>query len=450
MDISGLLEKYDRSVPRYTSYPTAPHFSARTDGGVYAGWLRALPEGQALSLYLHVPFCAALCRFCACHTTVVNRPEVLEAYGATLMAEIDLVADAIGGPRTVKHVHWGGGTPTQLPEATIRAVMRHVRHRFAVAADAEIAVEIDPRTLTGSTAAALAAIGTNRVSLGVQDFDPRVQRAIGRMQSLEQTAAAIACLGAVGIDAVNLDLIYGLPHQTVAGVIETARQAVSLNPGRAAVFGYAHVPWMKKNQALIDEQALPDIAERYVQRQAIEDVFRAHQYVAVGLDHFARPEDSLARAARATSLRRNFQGYTTDDAPVLLGFGASAIGALPDGYVQNHPGVPAWRDAIRAGVLPTARGIALTGADRLRRTIIEQLMCNLSADPARIAAEAGHDPAELQDAEPVLCGLESDGLLSRDGSRIVVTDRGRPFVRAVAAAFDSYLNHGAARHSMAV
>jgi oxygen-independent coproporphyrinogen-3 oxidase len=447
MDITGLIAKYDRAVPRYTSYPTAPHFSTAIDGGVYAGWLRALPEDAALSLYLHVPFCASLCRFCACHTTVVNRPEPLELYGETLKGEIDLVATMIGGRRAVRHIHWGGGTPTQLPADTMLAVMRRLRTRFDVAPDAEIAVEIDPRTLRDDSLAALAAMGTNRVSLGVQDFDPNVQDAINRHQSLALTEDCAMRLRSVGIDAINLDLIYGLPHQTIAGVIETAASALGLKPSRAAVFGYAHVPWMKKHQALIPDASLPNTAERFAQRRAIEDTFLAHGYAPIGLDHYALPDDALARAAANSRLRRNFQGYTTDAAEVLIGLGASSIGALPQGYAQNHPGVPAWRDAIRGGVLPIARGVALTNADRTRRAIIEQIMCHLTANPFEIAAGGDTD---LADAEPALRDLEADGLLERDGDRITVTDRGRPFVRAVAAAFDAYLARGAARHSVAV
>ena len=275
MDITGMIAKYDRMVPRYTSYPTAPHFSAAIDGAVYGDWLRTLPEDAALSLYLHVPFCASLCRFCACHTTVVNRPETLELYGLTLMAETDLIAKLIGACGTVRHIHWGGGTPTQLPADTMRAITRRIRARFDVAADAEIAVEIDPRTLGSESLAALSEMGTTRVSLGVQDFDPRVQRAINRYQSLELTRDCADRLRAIGIDKINLDLIYGLPYQTMQSVIETATQALDLEPNRAAVFGYAHVPWMKKHQSLIPESTLPNAAERFVQRQAIEDVFWA-------------------------------------------------------------------------------------------------------------------------------------------------------------------------------
>jgi oxygen-independent coproporphyrinogen-3 oxidase len=450
METTDLIAKYDRRVPRYTSYPTAPHFSARTDAGVYRSWLAALPDDATVSLYLHVPFCASLCLFCACHTTVARRPEPVAAYAETLLAEIDLAADAIGRRLSVGHVHWGGGTPTSLPPALMQAVMQRLRARFAVRPDAEIAVEIDPRTLSDGALAGLAAIGTTRASLGVQDFDPAVQRAINRYQSLELTAGCADRLRAVGIGSLNLDLIYGLPHQTVPGVVDTVTKALRLQPDRIAVFGYAHVPWMKKHQALLPERALPGPTTRFAQRQAVEETITSRGYAAVGLDHFAWPDDALARAAAETRLKRNFQGYTTDAAPVLLGFGASSIGSLPDGYVQNHAGVPAWRDAVRAGVLPTARGIALSAADRLRRAVIERIMCHFAVDLRAVAGAHGADPAALMDAAPALQEMARDGLVTWDGYRLAVTRTGRPFVRTVAAAFDTWLRQDAPRHSAAV
>ena len=450
MDTPALIAKYDRRVPRYTSYPTAPHFSPSVTAADYAGWLAALPDDTPLSLYLHVPFCASLCWFCACHTSVVRRPEPLESYGAALLSEIDLAAAAIGRRLPVRHIHWGGGTPNALPPHLMRAVMQRLRTMFHVQPDAEIAVEIDPRELSGESLQALGDIGTTRASLGVQDFDPQVQQAVHRHQSQELTADCAARLRGVGIGSINLDLIYGLPYQTVPGVIATVEQALAIGPDRAAVFGYAHVPWMKKHQALLPEDALPGPAERLAQRHAVEQVLTASGYVTVGLDHFARPEDSLAAAAADARLKRNFQGYTTDDAPVLLGFGASSIGSLPQGYVQNLPGVPAWRDAVRAGVLPVARGIALTGDDRLRRAVIEAVMCQDSVDLRAIANAHDADPAALMDAAPALQEMAHDGLLDWNGYRIAVTAVGRPFVRNVAAAFDRYLRPGLARHSAAV
>jgi oxygen-independent coproporphyrinogen III oxidase len=450
MDAADLIAKYDRPVPRYTSYPTAPHFSNAVTAATYARWLRGITDGTPLSLYLHVPFCAALCRFCACHTTVVNHTGPLAAYARTLLDEIDLVADAIGRRLPVRHIHWGGGTPTALPAEWMLAVADRLRLRFDLADDVEIAVEIDPRTLSDPSLAALALMGTTRVSLGVQDFDPLVQQTVNRIQTFETTDACAGRLREIGIASLNLDLIYGLPHQTTAGVTRTVEQALRLAPDRVAVFGYAHVPWMKKQQSLLPEDALPDPWERYAQRQAVDDVVIARGYQRIGLDHLARRTDGLARAAGNGRLRRNFQGYTTDDAPVLLGLGASSIGSLPDGYAQNAASVPLWRDAVRAGRLPIARGIALSSQDRLRRDVIEHLMCRLTVDLRAVAACHAADPETLLAAAPALAEQAGDGLIEWDGNSVAVTPAGQPFVRTIAAVFDAYLGSGATRHSAAV
>jgi len=313
-----------------------------------------------------------------------------------------------------------------------------------------VAVEIDPRTLSDAMVETLAAMGTTRVSLGVQDFDPKVQAAIGRHQDFELTARCATRLRAVGIQSMNLDLIYGLPLQTTEGLRDTVRQALALRPDRVAIFGYAHVPWMKKHQMLIPSEALPGRDERFAQQQAAELAVVEAGYVRIGLDHFALPDDAMAVAAGNARLKRNFQGYTTDDAPILLGLGASSIGSLPQGYVQNHPAVPAWRDAIREGRLPVARGIALTDEDRLRRDIIEQIMCGFSVDLAETAARHGSTLAALMDAAPALQAMARDGLVDWDGCHVTVRAEGRPFLRNVAAAFDTWLRPGAGRHSAAV
>lgn len=450
MHTADLIAAYDQRVPRYTSYPTAPHFSTDIDGTTYARWLQALPACAALSLYLHVPFCAHLCLFCGCHTTVVNRPEPVEAYARTLLAEIDLTATAIGRRLDVRHIHWGGGTPTMLPPDSLKAIDARLRERFRVLRDAEIAVEVDPRALDTPALDALAAMGITRASIGAQDFDPRVQRTIHRIQPWRVTATAVARLRHIGVRSINLDLLYGLPHQTEASVAATTQRALTLLPDRVAVFGYAHVPWMKKHQALLPEAALPDPLARHAQSRAAERVLRDAGYAAIGLDHFSRPDDELAVAARSGGLHRNFQGYTTDDAPILLGLGASSIGSLPEGYVQNAAGVPAWRDTIRDGRLPVARGITLTAEDRLRRAVIERIMCDLGADLAAIASGHNAAPSSLMDAAPALEQMARDGLIHWSGYRLAVTDIGRPFLRTVAAAFDTYLRAGAARHAVAV
>jgi oxygen-independent coproporphyrinogen-3 oxidase len=450
MDTLSLLAKYERPVPRYTSYPTAPHFTPAVDGRVQAEWLRTLPSGKPVSLYLHVPFCGALCRFCGCHTRVVRQAEPLIAYAATLLAEIDLVARASGGRLPVSHVHWGGGTPTTLPADWMLTVGARLREHFDFLPEAEIAVEVDPRILTAASLAAMGEMGVRRASIGVQDFDPLVQRTVGRIQPYDVTATCAERLRGIGVTSLNLDLMYGLPYQTTDSVRATMRQAIGLRADRVAVFGYAHVPWMKKHQSLLPDDALPGTLERFEQRAAAEEELLAAGYVAIGMDHYALPGDSMVAAATAGRLRRNFQGYTTDDAAVLIGLGASSISALPQGYAQNLPAVPAWRDAVRDGRLPIVRGVTLTAEDRLRGAVIERLMCALEVDLVAMAEAYGADPAGLLAAGPALQGQAVDGLVEWDGRSLRVTPRGKPFLRAVAVLFDAYFQAGPARHSVAV
>jgi oxygen-independent coproporphyrinogen III oxidase len=438
-----LIARYDGRVPRYTSYPTAPHFGAGIDAGIYGQWLAALPPAASLSLYLHVPFCDRLCLYCGCNTSVVRNEAPKRAYARHLLEEIDLVASRLGRRAAVTHVHWGGGTPTSLPPDCLTAIMDHLRRRFAVAPDAEVAMELDPSQLDHSALDALRLMGVNRASLGVQDFDPQVQDAIGRRQSFAETRDAATRLRRLGIFSLNLDLIYGLPLQTEDSVARTARLALQLKAERISVFGYAHVPWMKKHQALIREDMLPDAAARFTQtgiirRILVEEGF----YVPVGLDHFALPHDAMAWAVTSGALHRSFQGYTTDAAPVLIGLGASAIGALPQGYVQNQPGAAAYNAAIARGDFAIARGVALSDDDRLRRSVIEAIMCGLAVSV----------PHELREEAGALTQFAEDGLVTWDGTGLTVTEHGRPFVRNVAALFDRYLRQAPAtpRHSSAV
>jgi oxygen-independent coproporphyrinogen III oxidase len=338
----------EERLPRYTSYPTAPHFSDAVGPEIYAEWLKAIPPHATASLYLHVPFCRAMCWYCGCHTSVARRDEPIAVYASVLRCEIELVARQIDRRLKVEHVHFGGGTPTIMAPEAFADLIGSIRHRFFVLPSAEIAVEIDPRTLTEQMIHALALGGVNRASLGVQSFDPTVQRALNRIQSFEETAAATENLRRAGIGAINFDLIYGLPHQTVASCLDTVRRCVALRPDRFSVFGYAHVPTFKKYQRRIDEGWLPDSRERFDQACAIANALKEEEYLQVGLDHFALPTDAMAVALREGKLKRNFQGYTTDQGSVLLGFGASAIGRLPQGFVQNeviHSGWPTinWR-----------------------------------------------------------------------------------------------------------
>ncbi|WP_119677547.1 oxygen-independent coproporphyrinogen III oxidase [Indioceanicola profundi] len=446
-----LVAKYRaQRVPRYTSYPPSPHFTPDVDSAAYADWLAELKPDTTLSLYLHVPFCRSMCWYCGCHTTVVPHDGPVKSYLAHLAMEAETVAALMpAGPR-VTHLHFGGGTPTLMPPGEFVRLMTTLRKVYSFAPDAECAVEIDPRTLTDCMPTALAAGGINRASLGVQSFDPRVQQAINRIQTPERTAEAVAALRRAGIRAINFDLLYGLPHQTVESCVETVRTALAMNPDRLSVFGYAHMPGFKAHQNRIDESTLPDADARMAQNQGIEETLLAEGYIRIGLDHFARPDDPIASAASQGRLRRNFQGYTTDDADALIGLGASAIGRLPQGFVANIVPVPGYQKAVAAGGLAVGRGFRLSAEDRLRSDVIEQLMCNFTVD---VADYGVRHPAGLSGLLPKaesLAELERDGLIRLDGTRLTVPDEAKPLVRSVAALFDSYLDPESGRHSKAI
>jgi oxygen-independent coproporphyrinogen-3 oxidase len=350
----------------------------------------------------------------------------------------------------VNHIHFGGGSPTLLTPADFARSLAAIRDDYNVALDADIAVELDPRTADEAYVIAMAKAGVTRASVGVQDFDPRVQKAINRIQPYEVTARVIGWLRAHGVSAINMDLCYGLPWQTVESLLDTVDKAAGLRPARIALFGYAHVPWMKPHQKLIPEASLPGIAERWAQYEAATARLAGHGDVAIGLDHFALPSDPMAQACGDGSLHRNFQGYTTDAAPVLIGLGASAIGALPQGYVANELDIGRYKARVREGELPIARGVAVSGDDKLRRAVIERLMCDMSVDLDEVAAFHGATADAFAAELDLLAPLEADGLVTRDGHRLVMTPEGRPLVRAVCAVFDSYLARGTARHSSAV
>ncbi len=437
-------------VPRYTSYPTAPHFNADVTSETYRGWLEALRADEALSLYVHIPFCDSLCWFCGCHTRVVNSYGPVAAYLDVLVRELDLVADALISRRPVSHIHFGGGSPTILNPTDIARLASEIRARFDVAADTEFAVEIDPRGLRQETIDAFAKAGVNRASLGVQDVNPRVQRAVNRWQPEAVTREAVLRLRDAGIAALNIDLMYGLPYQTVDDVRRTVDAVAALAPQRVAVFGYAHVPEMKRHQQLIEASALPAIEERLLQYDTANAALAAGGYLPIGLDHFALPDDPLAVAQRNGRLSRNFQGYTTDGAAALLGIGASAISSLPQGYAQNTAAAPDYRAKIMAGKIAVARGRALTDDDRLRRAVIERLMCDLAVDLDALATRHGRSAKAFAGDLDALRPLQRDGLVQVHGNRLAIPEDMRAAVRLVCAAFDTYLRPQATRHAVAV
>ncbi len=444
------IEKYSlRAVPRYTSYPTAPHFHDGVTGKTSARWLSRLDVDAPISLYLHVPYCKQACWYCGCNMKLASRYEPIGQYAKTLRAELRLLAKRLPGRMKVSHIAWGGGTPTSFRPVDLAHTMDLVRELFDVLPGAEIAIESDPRTLAQEAIEAIGALGFTRASFGIQEFDPRVQAAINRVQPPEMVASAVQALREVGVSAINFDLIYGLPHQTVESLVSTVEICADLAPDRFALFGYAHVPWAAKRQRMIPEEALPGLYARMAQADAAAEALKAAGYIRIGMDHFARPEDELAKADRDGTLRRNFQGYTTDTAETLLGVGASSIGRTPSGYVQNITETGAWARAVEAGTLPVARGVALSPDDRIRGQVIEELMCRGRVD-LDMVAEAHSAPGWYLGDLPALAPMVEDGIVVLEGARLTLTDIGAPLVRVVAAVFDTYLEGGRARHSMAV
>jgi oxygen-independent coproporphyrinogen III oxidase len=448
-DMAELAALAARTVPRYTSYPTAPHFSAAVDDGTLMRWLRAAAlSPDPISVYLHIPFCRSMCHYCGCNTKVVRRDEPIRAYAETLRREIGLVAEIIGR-KPVSHIHWGGGTPGLLPPDCMETLVTELGRAFAFQPGMEHAIELDPRHVTREAADILAARGVTRASLGVQDLDPEVQLAIGRVQPFATVASATDALRDAGISALSFDLIYGLPRQTVETVRTTAERVAELRPGRIALFGYAHVPWMKSHQRLIPESALPGAGDRIELSRAAREAFLQAGYREVGIDHFALPGDALLEAARNGRLRRNFQGYTTDSAETLIGLGASSIGRTPFGLVQNASDNAGWRRAVEAGRLPVARGKAFEGEDRLRADVIERLLCQFEADLDVIARRHGFDPVLLDEALCEIDGFVRRGWVTREGRRIAIVRHAPEIARLVASSFDAYLGR-AGRHSVAV
>ncbi len=350
-----------RGVPRYTSYPSAPHFQAGFPEAHYRTWLGALDPSEPVSLYLHVPFCREMCWYCGCNMKLARRYEPIAAYVEVLLKELDLVAAALPDRMTISHLHWGGGTPTALQPADLARVMEAVRKRFEIDRNAELAIESDPRTLTAEMTHLIGALGFTRASFGVQEFNPEVQRAINRVQPPEMVERAVDGLRHAGVSALNFDLIYGLPFQTGPSLVATVSAAAAMSPDRLALFGYAHVPWMAKNQRMIPEHALPGPAERAEQAALAAETLTSCGFDAIGIDHFAQPQDELAVAAREGRMRRNFQGYTTDRADTLIGLGATAIGTTPFGHVQNLSETRAWARAVRQAARACDR------ADHVRR-----------------------------------------------------------------------------------
>jgi oxygen-independent coproporphyrinogen-3 oxidase len=436
-----LLEKYSKPGPRYTSYPTAPYF---TEAFGEKEWreeiARTQATGRSLSLYTHIPFCDTLCYYCGCNMLATHDYGKATRYLDVLLREIDSVAALMAPGRKVEQLHWGGGTPTYLHPEDIMRLGAHLRSRFTFAADVEAGCEVDPRELSREHVRALRAAGFNRLSLGVQDLDERVQRAVNRIQPEPLVREVFGWMREEGFDSINIDLMVGLPHQTVETFNATLDKVIDIGPDRLAVFGYAHVPWMKKHQKLIQESDLPAFAMRIQLQQLMLERLTGAGYVYIGMDHFARPGDELVKAQREKTLYRNFQGYTTHKDCDIQAFGVSAISQTEDVYVQNLKRLPAYEERIAAGHLATERGVRVSRDDKIRRDVIVSLMCDLELDRAALAEKWRLDfDRYFSESLSELSSLQADGLVEINAATIRVTELGRLFLRNIAMCFDAYL-----------
>ncbi|MBM1219877.1 oxygen-independent coproporphyrinogen III oxidase [Ponticoccus sp. SC2-23] len=446
-----LLEKYglfSAKVPRYTSYPPANHFQADLGHRNQANWLAAVPEGAAVSLYFHIPFCRRLCWFCACRTQGTSTLRPVDVYIESLLSELREVRSRLPGRVDMARLHLGGGTPTLLSPETMTRLLTEVFEAFSTAPGFEFSVEIDPTEAAPELIDVLAEFGMNRASIGVQDFEQKVQEAIGRLQTFQETQRVVRRLRDDGVKSLNLDLLYGLPYQNKSTLGATLEQVLDLAPDRLALYGYAHVPWMSKRQIMIPDAALPSTEERYDLSTFARDVLVGAGYRPLGIDHFVLPTDSLSLAADTGQMRRNFQGYTDDPADTLIGMGASAISRYPQGYVQNAVSTSAYAERVAADGLAGHKGYVLSPKDELIGDMIEELLCDGTLTEARLitnhrdmAAEISNSIASLHAAYPDVTVLE-DGVLRLSAEYIALS-------RVIAGALDQTITPEAA-HSAAV
>jgi len=437
-----LLARYDKPGPRYTSYPTAPQFS--TDFGPEAYALRLgmanARAGEPLSVYCHIPFCDHRCLYCGCHVIITQRDDIVDKYLSYMKREIDMVASRLTERREVLQLHWGGGTPTHLHPEQLEDLHRHLFSSFRLHPEAEVAIEIDPRVTSASHLATLRKLGFNRLSLGVQDFTPEVQHAVERNQTYEETAELLQEARRLGFDDCNLDLIYGLPLQTLESFRDTLHRVIGLRPGRVAVYSYAHVPWIRPQQKKINESDLPNPETKLGLFAAAIQVFTEAGYRRIGMDHFALPEDELSRARDRGALTRNFMGYTVRQGSDLVGFGVSGIGEVGGAFVQNVKKLSDYYRLLDENVLPVDRGYVLDDDDRVRRFVILSLMCNFELDIDELRSRFGIDfDTYFANEVSTLSSTVEPGFLKRDPSKLIVTDIGSVFIRNICMVFDRYL-----------
>lgn len=433
----------DRAVPRYTSYPTAVQFEKPAHSKMHLKWLESIDKDECLSLYIHIPFCSGICWYCGCHTKATRHYGPVLEYVELILKEINLLADILGSSHKVEHIHFGGGSPGILKPYDFKRIMEALDKAFDINYElGEIAIEIDPRGVSEEKIIAYSDAGINRVSLGVQDTNERTLKAVNRIQPFELSVNAACLLKENGIKNLNIDLLYGLPFQNVENMSKSVDKIMELSPDRISLFGYAHVPWMKKHMRLIDEGSLPDKYLRYDLFDTAEKKLLGEGYVPIGIDHFAKKDDSMALAALTGNLRRNFQGYTTDKADILLGIGASSIGKLTQGYIQNAVDMPVYSDFIQRGELPVGKICSLTSEDFLRSEIIERLMCDFKADIPYICRKHGVGENRF---DHVLANLdmlmEKNMLVISEEKILTIIPHARLAARLICAEFDEYFSY---------
>lgn len=449
-----LIRRYDTSGPRYTSYPTAAQFTPQFTAADYRRQIELSNTSERpLSLYFHLPFCDTVCFYCACNKVITRNRTHAQPYLDNLYGEMGMQAGLFDTTRQVDQLHWGGGTPTFISHAQMRDLMHRTRELFNLHEDGtgEYSIEIDPREADGDTITLLRELGFNRISLGVQDFDPRVQQAVNRIQSVAQTREVIEAARTTGFHSVSIDLIYGLPHQSVASFTDTLHTVLDLQPDRLSVFNYAHLPELFKTQRQINSADLPGPATKLAILQACIDTLSTAGYIYIGMDHFAKPDDELARAQHKGTLYRNFQGYSTHAGCDLIGLGATSIGMVEDCYSQNARTLPEYAEALAAKRLPVLRGVTLDTDDKLRREVITQLICLFRLDIPAIEAKYDIRFSEyFTEALPQLENMQNDGLLSLNDHTLEVSDRGSLLIRNICMAFDKYLAASPQRFSRVI
>jgi oxygen-independent coproporphyrinogen-3 oxidase len=449
-DPKHILEKFSAAVPRYTSYPTAPHFKPDMGSPLMGELLDAIKPDEPISVYAHIPFCDKLCWFCGCHTKHIKQRAPLDVYISSLQSELGIISGKLAFKPLLGQLHFGGGSPSLLTQVDFAILRKALEAAFQFTDASEISVEIDPSDVTPDTLDGLKTLGLTRASIGVQDFAAEVQAAINRPQSFELTRRVVEDLRKAGIGSLNIDALYGLPLQSMETIADSISKVIELQPDRVALFGYAHVPWMKKHQQMINEEDLPGTIERYEQAELAADMLCKAGYVKIGIDHFALPGDALAIAAAKGVLHRNFQGYVTDACDTLLGLGASSIGRFKDGYIQNIVATGQYQTAVTNGMLPAAKGFRLTRDDHVRAWIIERLMCDFGFRFDALEARFGATAAPYITEAIRIAAQAADGLCTSSKQGFHIADDARAFTRIVAARFDAYLAESGARYSRAV